>query len=287
MTQALEKVEHTGTALTPADMIEKALSTGSGPEVMEKLLALQERWEAMQAKKAFDNAMAKLRENMPKIIKLQTVDYQPRDKPRVNYKYEALTDVTEPLAPVMSALGLSFRWRTESGKDGVKVTCIIAHRDGHSEETSLTANADVTGGKNAIQAIGSAVTYLQRYTLKAAVGVAADYDDDAQRVTPQETEAPAKPSASKGTEARALYTQAEFEIRRAGSVDDLKRIWENTPWDDIPTDWHTTLVEEKNARIKALSNPQTQVSASQSLESQFPGDLPAETVEAGRNLQAG
>jgi hypothetical protein len=49
---------------------------------------------------------------------------------------------------------------------------------GHSEENTLMAGKDDSGNKNGIQAIGSTVTYLQRYTLKAALGLAAGADDD-------------------------------------------------------------------------------------------------------------
>lgn len=55
---------------------------------------------------------------------------------------------------------------------------MISHRDGHSAENSLSAGADHGGEKNAIQAIGSTLTYLQRMTLKAALGLAAAEDDD-------------------------------------------------------------------------------------------------------------
>ena len=58
------------------------------------------------------------------------------------------------------------------------MTCVISHRDGYSEETTLTAGNDESGNKNSIQAIGSAATYLQRYTLKLALGLSAAKDDD-------------------------------------------------------------------------------------------------------------
>ena len=59
------------------------------------------------------------------------------------------------------------------------MTCVLSHRDGYSEETTLTAGADDSGKKNSIQAIGSTTTYLQRYTLKLALGLATqDRDDD-------------------------------------------------------------------------------------------------------------
>jgi hypothetical protein len=58
------------------------------------------------------------------------------------------------------------------------------------EETTLPGMPDLSGNKNPIQAIGSAVTYLQRYTLKAALGltVSKEEDDDARSA-----DTPAKP----------------------------------------------------------------------------------------------
>lgn len=64
-------------------------------------------------------------------------------------------------------------------KEGlVKVTCRITHVLGHYEETALSAAKDESGGKNSIQAIGSAVTYLQRYTLLSLLGLATKEQDN-------------------------------------------------------------------------------------------------------------
>jgi hypothetical protein len=58
----------------------------------------------------------------------------------------------------------------------------VTHELGHSAQTSLTAPPDASGSKNSIQAIGSTVSYLQRYTFMAITGLAAkDQDDDGQK----------------------------------------------------------------------------------------------------------
>ena len=50
---------------------------------------------------------------------------------------------------------------------------------GHQECTSLSAFPDESGGKNSIQAIGSTVSYLERYTLLSITGLSTqDQDDD-------------------------------------------------------------------------------------------------------------
>jgi uncharacterized protein YyaL (SSP411 family) len=65
------------------------------------------------------------------------------------------------------------------------VTCVVSHRDGHFEETTLAAGRDESGNKNSIQAVGSTLTYLQRMTLKAALGLAASDDDDGTTAEPE------------------------------------------------------------------------------------------------------
>jgi hypothetical protein len=79
----------------------------------------------------------------------------------------------------LSEQGLSSAWETVQDEKGIAVTCKITHILGHSEKTTLKAGGDDSGGKNKIQAIGSTVTYLSRYTLLSLVGLAtAEMDDD-------------------------------------------------------------------------------------------------------------
>jgi len=159
----------------PAAVIKHAIKTGASIEEMAKLLELQERFDANEARKAYHNAMAAFKANPPKINKDKEVSYN-----NVNYKHASLANVVEKISAELSKHGLSVSWETDqNGK--VVVTCKITHRQGHSEQTRLSADADASGSKNKIQAIGSTVTYLQRYTLLAITGLATyDGDDDAQ-----------------------------------------------------------------------------------------------------------
>lgn len=159
-------------ALSPMVMLDRAVTSGASVEVLERLMGLQERHEANQARKAFNASMTSARADMPVILKAQEGH---------NYKYEDLAAIAKAIDPILSSHGLSYRWNTESNGE-VKVTCVISHRDGHSESNSLTAPPDTTGSKNPIQALGSTVTYLQRYTLKAALGLSASKDTDAADV---------------------------------------------------------------------------------------------------------
>lgn len=165
-------------AMTPMAMLDRAIASGAGVEVLERLMSLQERWQAGEARRAFGEAMAAAKSEIPVIAKNREVDFS-SSKGRTNYRHEDLAEIARTVDPILSKFGLSYRYKVSSApNEPVTVTCIVSHRSGHSEETTLTAGRDESGSKNSIQSIGSTVTYLQRYTLKAALGLAASTDDD-------------------------------------------------------------------------------------------------------------
>jgi hypothetical protein len=140
--------------------------------------------EAARARKAFDAALADAKAEIPPIIKNRTVSHETKSGGTKSYKHEDLGDIARTVDPILSKHGLSYRFRTTSNaNEPICVTCIVSHRLGYSEGNSLSAGRDDTGNKNSLQAIGSTITYLQRYTLKAALGLAASTDDDGAAVS--------------------------------------------------------------------------------------------------------
>ena len=145
---------------------------------LKELLDLQERWEANEAKKAYVQAMSAFKASPLEILKDKNVKYQ-TSKGLTDYNHATLSNVTSCINKALSEHGMTASWVTSQDNGSVKVTCKITHVMGHSEITCLSAPPDTTGSKNAIQAIGSTVTYLQRYTLLALTGLAThDQDDD-------------------------------------------------------------------------------------------------------------
>jgi len=166
--------------ITPMGLIEKAIAQGASVEQVSQLLELQERWDANQARKEFDAAIASAKAEIPTIAKTRTVNFT-SSKGRTHYRHEDLAEIARVVTPILAKHGLSYRFRTSSPpNEPVTVTCIISHRAGHSEENTLAAGRDESGNKNSIQGVGSTITYLQRYTLKSALGLAAGEDDDGQ-----------------------------------------------------------------------------------------------------------
>jgi ERF superfamily len=164
-------------AATPMSLLQIAVEQGADIDKLEKLMALQERWEANEARKAYVVAMNAFKANPPDVFKSKQVSFN-----ETSYKHALLSDAADLIGAALSVHGLSFRWDTDQLDGGmVKVTCIITHAQGHSERVTLQAGLDQSGKKNNIQALGSTVSYLQRYTLFSATGLAAkDQDDDSQ-----------------------------------------------------------------------------------------------------------
>lgn len=144
---------------------------------LAKLLDMHRQWEVDQARNEYNRAFSAFRTDPPHIHKGKEVKYG-----NTRYSHATLDHVATEIGRAMAPHGLSFRWETKQEDNRITVTCWINHIGGHREATTLSGPADTSGQKNAIQAIGSAVTYLQRYSLLAATGLAPSDDDDGEAV---------------------------------------------------------------------------------------------------------
>jgi len=162
------------TPATPADMVIYAMQNGGTIEQVREMMQLQREWEADQARKAYVSDMADFKKNPPEIIKDKQVAFS-----GTQYMHATLGAVTEAIVVGLARHGFSHRWDTAQNGGVIEVTCILTHKLGHSERTTLTGAKDESGKKNQIQQVASTITYLQRYTLLAATGVATkDQADD-------------------------------------------------------------------------------------------------------------
>lgn len=143
-------------------------------EQLSQMMSLQERYEANEAKKAYTRAMASLKSALPKVIHQDgKVDYTPSGKERVFYRHATLAGVVDAVVEHLTAHGFSHSFVPARLQNGhVQVTCKLTHCEGHSESCALDAVVDSSGGKNAVQAVASTVTYLERYTILALLGLA-------------------------------------------------------------------------------------------------------------------
>lgn len=217
MTDAIEKtgaaqMQHID-ASTPMGLIALAQSQNAGVEQLQQLFELQMRWEANEARKAYNDAISKFKSEEIRIVKDSEVDFKTQ-KGRTRYKFTTLAHVVNSVVPVLARYGLTHSWETDqTDKNEIIVTCKLSHREGHSESITLRASADNTGNKNPIQQVGSTVKYLQRYTLVSILGLASSDDDDGNgsELNPDDYL-----SESQVAEIKALLD----EVRGDGKLDD-------------------------------------------------------------------
>jgi hypothetical protein len=158
----------------PMEMLRTAVNAGN-IELAEKLMALAERHEANQARRAFNEAFAAFKAEAVIVVRNRRVT----DGPLKGRSYAELVSFVEAATPALSKHGLSASWDvTRDDKEWIEVTCTIEHVLGGNKRVSLGGPPDTGGAKNALQARISTVTYLERATFKAALGLAEQGDDN-------------------------------------------------------------------------------------------------------------
>lgn len=168
-------------AATPGQLLQLAAQSGASIDQLERLMAMQERWEANEARKAFVQGMSDFKAEPLDIFKRKRVSFTTRDGDTTTYNHAELSDVVEVVVPAMARHHLSHRWAVKQSDGRIHVTCFVTHRAGHTESVEMDAAPDASGKKNAIQQVASAITYMQRYTLLAVCGLATkdvNRDDD-------------------------------------------------------------------------------------------------------------
>jgi len=172
--EIIQHVEPTAVVIPQGDAVLSMIERASrDPNVdivkFERLMDMQERVQAASARRAFNAAVAEAKGQIGPIARNATGHNEKR--------YADFSAIARVVDPVLAQHGLSYRFRTAQ-TDRIQVTCILAHQDGHCEESTLSGPPDKTGSKNDIQAIGSTLSYLQRYSLVQSLGLSVANDDD-------------------------------------------------------------------------------------------------------------
>ena len=188
MTEKKDKVEVLApVTANPEDsfltIFQVSTDKGYAPEFIEKMMELQERNDANNARKAFFDAFANFKAEMPPVKK---------DKYNKYFKswYTSLGMLLDTYNPILGSNGLSLQFPSpEQGDTSMTVACKLSHRLGHSETVTMKGPIDtaavgrVSGqpSRNAMQDLKSTFTYLRSVTCESILGVAGTegtVDDD-------------------------------------------------------------------------------------------------------------
>ena len=184
MKSAISKIEIGGTEVAAAQsetaaimsMIERAARDPAVDiEKMERLFKMQQEASARRAKTEYLAAFSQLQAILPTAAR--------RGTGHNNKKYARFEDVIDALRKPLSEHGFSLSHRIDTSNNMVRVTGVLGHRGGHSEQTDIILPPDASGNKTLTHAIASSISYGKRYVSLTLTGVATDDDDDAKAAT--------------------------------------------------------------------------------------------------------
>jgi hypothetical protein len=174
MSEELQKLPANATV---GDLVTYEIARGNvTPEAAIKMLEVRTTWEKREAEKEFKAGKTRL-------------EFGPisRNKKGANSYYPTLDALQEITDPILRREGftLSFTSGPPDEKGMIPITGTLAHRMGHSETATIYQPIGaVSRGMNANQAMGSAITYGQRYCMQMMLNLRfVGMDDDAQSLS--------------------------------------------------------------------------------------------------------
>jgi len=155
-----------------------ALNKDADIAKLEKMLDMQERILNRNAKQAFTADLAAMQINLPRVIEY--------GEGHNSAKFAKLEDINDAIRPVLHRHGFAITYRTKVEGSLILITTVLSHREGHSEETTIPLQADTSGSKNAVQAVGSTISYGKRYGICALLNISTGDDNDGGKPPNQE-----------------------------------------------------------------------------------------------------
>jgi hypothetical protein len=179
MSAVMKSNDQLPASLEPSTLLQIISRAASDPTVdidkMERLMQMHERILTRDAKASYARALAEMQPKLPIITERGEIK---NNAGGVQSKYALWEDINEAIKPILAEHGFALSFRTGSEDGKIKVTGVLSHRDGHSEETSMPLPADTSGSKNAVQAVASSISYGKRYTCGALLNITSRGEDD-------------------------------------------------------------------------------------------------------------
>lgn len=236
------------TAVTGAGMMDLIARLAADPNTdvdkFERMLAMAERIRAHEAKVAFTTAKLAMKPKLPVIDERGQIL---NSSNKVQSTYAEWEDINDAIAPLLTEHGFDLAFRPGTTPEGkVIVTGVLTHIAGHAEEAEITLPLDGSGGKNAVQGVGSSLSYGKRYAAIALLNITSrhkrDRDDDGR-------------GAGLSKEAQ----DAIANINMADTLDDL-RAWRAKDFDRLSKALRPEELREVialwNRRLKAAKGSQ-------------------------------
>ena len=142
---------------------------------VKAVIDMERAEKARVSEQAFEAAFVAMQPELPAVAK--------RGEGQGKSAFAKIEDIQDAVRPILKEHGFGYRFKVHDVKDGIEVTCILSHKDGHKDTDTIRLPYDTGGQKNATQARGSSVSYGKRYTLANVLGIQLGGEDN-DAVTP-------------------------------------------------------------------------------------------------------
>ena len=166
------------TAGAEVDIVRFAVQSGAPIETIERMMALQERWQAGIAEKAYFAAMNAVQAEMRPVVKKGF-------NPQTNSKFERDEEIDELLTPVYCAHGFAISFSEGEAKEAgmTRIVADVMHTGGHHREYHVDLALDDVGiagktNKTKVHGKGSTLTYGKRYLKRQIFNLTLTGEDD-------------------------------------------------------------------------------------------------------------
>ena len=236
--QKSEMVDSGGS--TPADMIRMAVAGGADLDKLEKLLSLQERWDANQAKKMYSDSFAAAQAQIESVVKTKL-------NPQTHSKYAGLENIIEGAKPIYTKEGFAvIFYEGDSIPEHVRIYADVLHRAGHKETYHYDVPIDGVGLKgNAnmtkIHAKASSTSYGRRYLMCMIWNIPTGDDNDGNNAQ--------APKVSK--EQLSALRDALIEIGDEKNEGAISKHFKVESFEDLPVSEYQSVMSIIKARKEA------------------------------------
>jgi hypothetical protein len=186
-------------------------------ERLDRLALLYERMVVREAETKFNAALVRMQPKLPMLEERGQIT-GPDGTVRATYaKWE---DTVEVVRPILARHGFSLSFKPGRSPRGVPtVTGVLRHETGHKEGAEIELPADNSGDKNPVQAVGSTMSYGQRYVAKMLLNlVSRGEDDDGQAAGQSGAEFCAVAEINTLADKSALLTWKRANRKRLGEL---------------------------------------------------------------------
>ncbi len=187
-----ELITHSGNALQRASDMEPQSESAalmhaltqvaSNPsfdaDKLSKMLEVVRQLKRDEAETAFNLALSELQPRLPRVGKDGHVKYPSAKGGDVDFHFATYDAIDKAIRPLLAEFGFSISFDTEVGTTGDIYIGTLAHKLGHSKISRMRLPSDTSGGKNALQAVGSTDSYARRYLVTRLLNIVTEGQDN-------------------------------------------------------------------------------------------------------------